>query len=356
MYTTTTTPEQTAMEPTTERNWCPPTPNPLTRAIDEIMNPSTARKFADAWNAQPKRTADHIRTFTALTGIEVANEDADQFTRAMLHWLNVWNIKLKHGIQTQDVVLTVPTPTDADKVKAPKPAPLFSVLQSFARKDETTHNQHAVHLELYTATATDQHKLLSVELYTGDRTLIADAAQTLYSTAALKGIQYGATGEQIAAQIDNNADQLNNYEGTRLIHAKTGQVIDAKPLEWRNVIPTGEPEVGINMLADTLHRGLKQAEIRGRNISKDAPKLVSVKLGRTEDAATACFNAAMFLECAEALCRLQCNVVQLDFYGECKALKFTARTNEGATVTALLMPVHRPNGGGVILKQMNAWN
>lgn len=355
MYTTTTTPEAPTMEaPTT--NQPAPDNRQLLRAIDQIMNPSTARKFADAWNAQPKRTADHVRTFTALTGIEVANEDAAQFTRALLYWLNVWNIKLKHGIQVEDVVLTVPTPTDADKVKAPKPAPLFNVLQSFARKDETTHNQHALHLELYTATATDAHKLLSVELYTGDRTLIVDAAQTLYSTAALKGIGYGATGEQIAAQIDNNADQLNNYESTRLIHAKTGQVIEAKPLEWRNVMPTGEPEAGINMLADTLHRGLKQAEIRGRNVSKDAPKLVAVKLGRTEDAATAYFNAAYFLEVSEALCKLQCNVVQLDFYGECKALKFTARTNEGATVTALLMPVHRPNGGGVILKQMNAWN
>jgi hypothetical protein len=355
MYTTTTTPEAPTMEATTTNQ---PTPDnrQLLRAIDEIMNPSTARKFADAWNAQPKRTADHIRTFTALTGIEIASEDAAQFTRALLHWLNVWNIKLKHGIHTEEVVLTVPTPTDGDKVKAPKPAPLFSVLQSFARKDETTHNQHAVHLELYTATATDAHKLLSVELYTGDRTLIADAAQTLYSTAALKGIGYGATGEQIAAQIDNNADQLKNYEGTRLIHAKTGQVIDAKPLEWRNVIPAGEAPAQLNMLADTLHRGLKQAEIRGRNVSKDAPKLVAVKLGRTEDAATAYFNAAMFLECAEALCRLQCNVVQLDFYGECKALKLTARTNEGAIVTALLMPIHRPNGGGVILKEFSAWD
>jgi hypothetical protein len=353
---TTTTPEQPTMEPTTERNWCPPTPNPLTRAIDEIMNPSTARKFADAWNAQPKRTADHVQTFTALTGVEVANEDAAQFTRALLHWLNVWNIKLKHGIQIEDVVLTVPTPTDGDKVKAPKPAPLFNVLQSFARKDETSYNQHAIHLELYTATATDAHKLLSVELYTGDRTLITDAAQTLYSTAALKGIGYGETGEQIAAQIDNNADQLANYEGTRLIHAKTGQVIDAKPLEWRNVIPAGEAPAQLNMLADTLHRGLKQAEIRGRNVSKDAPKLVAVKLGRTEDAPTAYFNAAMFLEVSEALCKLNCNVVQLDFYGECRALKLTARTNESAIVTVLLMPVHRPNGGGVILKEMRAWD
>ena len=339
------------MEETTTNN-----AQTIMRAIDQLMLPSTCRKFADAWNAQSKRTADHARTFTALTGVEVANEHTLDFTRALLHWLNVWNIKLKHGIQVEDVTLTTPTPTDGDKVKAPKQAPLFSVLQTFARKDETTYNQHAVHLEMYTATATDAHKLLSVELYTGDRTLIADAAQTLYNTAALKGIEYGATGEQIAAQIDNNADQLNKYEETRLIHAKTGQVIEAKPLEWRTVIPTGEAPAQLNMLADTLHRGLKQAEIRGRNVSKDATKLVSVKLGRTEDAGTAYFNAAMFLEVSEALCKLNCNVVQLDFYGECRALKLTARTNEGATVTALLMPIHRPNGGGVILKEITAWN
>ena len=349
MYTTTTTPEaQAPMQATTV------TPRAASSFFKEYFQDLTfIQKFSQAYNAQPKKSADAFTVFQALTGCKIAAEDSREFIETLVDWTNYNNIKLKHALYIPDGGLNLTTgPTPNTKPKQVKPARTFAVLAKLVSDDALNPSKQCIHLDESEAMATDAFKLLAVECTYGTRQEIEADANATFERASLSSIARGLMMEQVKAIQQANADRLSNNRETVMINATTGEVTEDRPLQWRNIMPSTPATHERTETAADLFRLCTLAMDKARNIDKTVVRTFRFK---SLDEFTVNVNAQLLLEIATALMELECAWINLSFEQRetgYNAVRLTAITGEAMKVQGLLMPIASKDEPQLLVEQL----
>ena len=341
MYTTTTNPEQPMQAQQV-------TPRAAASFIaGAFKDISFTHRFAEVYNAQPKRDANPFRVFQALTGCQIHFEDAREFIQLLVECLNYNGLKLKYPLYIPDGGLNLSiTAAPNRKPKDVKPARTFAALAKLAGTDALNTQVQCLHLEESVVMVTDKHKLLTVECTHGTRYEIEQDARELFERSSLGSISRGLLMEDLKAIQDTNKDLLSNTQHTVMINASTGEVTDDKPLQWRNIMPSTNATHERTDTAKALMNFALRAMDKARNLEKNTVRTLAFN---GPDGYTVYVDAKLLLEIANALCELQCKWTHLTFEqrdGSNPAIRIGSMTGDGMTVRGLLMPIANTGGEG----------